>query len=149
MKYGGSLPTYRQYHGGDQTRKNKDELSSSLGISENVDIGTKNIPTINKKTLTRTFRIGKSLKDQKISVLVSNKTIRKEIANTDIALKQTSMIDVRRYLVKHGLVKIGTTCPPDVLRQMYESASLMCGNIINHNSETLMYNFLNANESHG
>ena len=54
------------------------------------------------KVLKRTFRIGKSLKDQKVSVLVSNKTIRKEISNNDIALKQTSMLDVRRYLVKHG-----------------------------------------------
>ena len=54
------------------------------------------------KVLKRTFRIGESLKDQKVSVLVSNKTIRKEISNNDIALKQTSMLDVRRYLVKHG-----------------------------------------------
>ena len=145
MKHGGSLPTYRQYHV-NQTKKNTESELPSLGIPNvNETSHVNETPTVNKKTLTRTFRIGKSLKDQKISVLVSNKTLRKEISNTDIALKQTSMTDVRRYLVKHGLVKIGTSCPPDVLRQMYESASLMCGDVINHNSETLMYNFLNAN----
>ena len=130
-------------------QNNKNNINSSLGETITVQNEKESILPINKKTLKRTFRIGKSLKDQKISVLVSNKTIRKEISNTDIALKQTSMIDVRRYLVKHGLIKIGSSTPPDVLRQMYESASLMCGNVVNHNSETLMYNFLNANQSHG
>ena len=150
MKHGGTLPTYREYYG-NQTRKKLDQnineaIIPSLGHISNHTAATK--PTLNKKILKRTFRIGKSLKDQKISVLISNKTLRKEITNTDTTLKQASMIDVRRYLVKHGLIKIGTSSPPDVLRQMYESASLMCGNVINHNSETLMYNFLNADEIH-
>lgn len=137
LKHGGILPTYKQY----QTQRNyitTNQNQPSLGKTPESNT--------NKKILKRTFRIGKSLKDQKVSVLVSNKTIRKEIANNDIVLKQTSMLDVRRYLVKHGLIKIGTSSPPDVLRQMYESASLMCGNVINHNSETLMYNFLNSDE---
>ena len=139
MKHGGVLPTYRQYQT-QQISEKDNHTQQSLGKLPNENT--------NKKILKRTFRIGKSIKEQKVSVLVSNKTIRKEISNNDITLKQTPMLDVRRYLVKHGLIKIGTSSPPDVLRQMYESASLMCGNVINHNSETLMYNYLNSDDKH-
>ena len=147
MKHGGTLPTYRQYQNQRSSEKENPNIPS-FEKENQMSLGKISEVPINKKVLKRTFRIGKSLKDQKVSVLVSNKTIRKEISNNDIALKQTSMLDVRRYLVKHGFIKIGTSSPPDVLRQMYESASLMCGNVTNHNSETLMYNFLNSNEKH-
>jgi hypothetical protein len=154
LKYGGSLPTFRQYYG-NQTKKN---LPSNLNILEKDDLEKnnleksdleKNIKTeiiggAQRKTLRRTFKIGKSNANNRISVLVSNRTIRNRISNRNIELKQTPMLEVRRYLVKHGLIKIGSPSPPDVLRQMYESASLMCGNITNHNSETLMYNYLNS-----
>jgi hypothetical protein len=151
LKYGGSLPTFRQYYG-NQTKKN---LPSNLNNLDKSDL-EKNVKTdildsekINpslsqRKTLRRTFKIGKSNANNRISVLVSNRTIRNRISNRNIELKQTPMLEVRRYLVKHGLIKIGSPSPPDVLRQMYESASLMCGNITNHNSETLMYNYLNS-----
>ena len=69
MKHGGSLPTYRQYHV-NQTKKNTESELPSLGIP-NVD----ETPTVNKKTLTRTFRIGKSLKDQKISTHVCHRCL--------------------------------------------------------------------------
>lgn len=96
-----------------------------------------------KKLLRRTFRIGKCNADRKISVLVSNKTIRHQNSQKKQTLKKTHLVDVKRYLVKHGFIKIGSTAPPDVLRNMYESASMVCGNITNHNSETLMYNYMN------
>ena len=96
-----------------------------------------------KKLLKRTYRIGKCNADRKISVLVSNKTIRHHTSDKNQNLKKTNLLDVRRYLVKHGLIKIGSTAPPDVLRKMFESASMVCGNITNHNSETLLYNYMN------
>jgi hypothetical protein len=140
LKYGGILPTFRQYHN-QQTQKNLPQEHLERIIPQKK-------PSIvnQKKTLRRTFHIGKSNANQKVSVLVSNKTIRKRISNENIVLKQTPMIEVRRYLVKHGFIKIGSISPPDVLRQMFESASLMCGNVTNHNSETLMYNFLNSDK---
>ena len=94
--------------------------------------------------LKRTYKTGKSNAERKISVLVSNKTIRNNSSNKSITLKKTPINDVRRYLVKQGFIKVGTTAPPDVLRKMYESASMVCGDVTNHNSETLMYNFLNS-----
>ena len=48
----------------------------------------------------------------------------------------------KRFLVKNGFVRVGSSAPNDVLRKMYETAKLMCGEIKNHNSENLLYNFL-------
>ena len=103
----------------------------------------KNDTNIQRKTMKRTYKIGKSTSNRKISVLVSNKTLRNQASNKCITLKKTPMNDVRKFLVKRGLVKVGTSAPPDVLRKMYESASMVCGDVTNHNPETLMYNFLN------
>jgi hypothetical protein len=51
---------------------------------------------------------------------------------------------VKRYLVKNGFIKIGSIAPNDVLRKMYETASLVCGEIHNYSPENLVYNFFNA-----
>jgi hypothetical protein len=156
-KYGclknGTLPTYRQFHRGQQTQKNTEyvvqggEYKDTLGNKSETDIKRKYAPLrypSQKRILRRTFRVGKSDKHRKVSVLVSNRTLRHQVSNKNQLLKQTPIIEVKRYLVKHGLIKIGSTAPPDVLRKMYESSSLMCGEIKNHNSEFLMYNFLNG-----
>lgn len=121
------------------------ERQNSFEDKRNDTAVEKNDDTIisQKKLLKRTYRIGKRNADRKISVLVSNKTIRHQTSNKNQTLKKTHLVDVRRYLVKHGFIKIGSTAPPDVLRKMFESASMVCGNITNHNSETLMYNYMN------
>ena len=96
-----------------------------------------------KRTVRRTYKIGKSKIHPKISVLVSNRTIRNNITTKTQLLKQTPIQDIKTFLIKRGLIKVGTIAPNDVLREMYSSATLLCGDVYNHNSETLLYNFLN------
>lgn len=96
-----------------------------------------------KKTRRRTYKIGKSKVVPKISVLVSNKTIRKDISTKTQLLKQVPIQDIRKYLMKRGFIKVGSVAPNDVLRKMYESAILICGEVQNHNPDNLLYNFLN------
>ena len=113
------------------------------------DINRKYIPTVKKrkKTYKRTYKVGKSSVFPRVSVLVSNKTIRKQVANKKQLLKQTSMPDIKKYLMKRGFIKVGSTAPNDVLRKMYESATLICGEIQNHNPDNLLYNFMNAGDN--
>jgi len=98
-----------------------------------------------KKTIRRKFQVGKSKTSPKISVLVSNKTIRNNTMDKKHATTQVSIQDIRSYLIKHGMIKVGSTAPNDVLRKMYESMTLMCGEVQNHNPETLLYNYMNTN----
>jgi hypothetical protein len=96
-----------------------------------------------KKTIKRTFHVGKSKVHRKVAVLVNNKTIRSDINKRKIEIKQTSMEDIRKYLVKHGFIRVGSIAPNDVLKQMYESLHLMNADIKNHNPENMLYNYFN------
>jgi len=95
-----------------------------------------------KKTVKRKFTLGKSDKLRRIAVLIKDRQTRKNIINTQKELKKMNITDVRKYLRQHGFIKVGSTCPPDILRKTFESA-LMAGEVTNTNKETLLYNFLN------
>ena len=101
-----------------------------------------------QKTMRRTYRVGRSKVAPRISVLVSNRTIRKNITTQAQLLKQVPIKDVKQYLVKHGFIRVGSIAPNEVLRKMYESAQMMCGEIQNHNPDNLLYNFLNGEPEH-
>ena len=118
-------------------------------IDEIIKEREKKIETMNpkqylKKTVKRKFTLGKSDKLRRISVLIKDRQTRKNIINTQKELKKTDITDVRRYLRQHGIIKVGTTCPADILRKTFESA-LLAGEVTNTNKETLLHNFLSAN----
>lgn len=101
-----------------------------------------------KKTFNRTYHLGRSKIAPKIGVLVSNKTIRQRISTNALHLKQIPMPEVKKFLVKKGFIKVGSLAPNDVLRQLYESANLICGEIENHNPENLLFNYFNTNDNY-
>ena len=96
-----------------------------------------------KRMVRRTYKIGKSKLMPKISVLVSNKTLRNNVIEQKQMLKQISIQDIKKYLLKHGFIRVGTSAPNDVLRKMYESMKMLCGEVHNHNPENLLYNYFN------
>ena len=104
-------------------------------------------PKKQKRIKRRTFRVGKSKVHPRVSVLVSNRTLRSNANLKKQQLKETNMKDVRRYLLKQGFIKVGTSTPNDVLRQMYENANMICGEVKNYNPENLLYNYFNDKES--
>jgi len=97
-----------------------------------------------KKTLKRTFFVGKSKVHPKIGVLISNKSIRKNVLTKAQLLKQTPLTEMKKYLVKRGFIKVGSSAPKDVIAKMYESAMLIGGEIHNHNPENLLYNYFHS-----
>jgi hypothetical protein len=101
------------------------------------------VKTYLKKTSKRKFTLGKSDKLRRVSVLIKDNQTRKNIINTQKNLKKTSITDVRKYLRQHGMIKVGTTCPSDILRKVFESA-VLTGEITNTNKETLLHNFLSS-----
>lgn len=97
-----------------------------------------------KRTIRRTYFVGKSKVQPRVSVLVTNKTIRARTTLKQQELKQVPITEVKKYLLKNGFIKVGTSSPNNVLREMYENAQLICGEIKNHNPENLLYNYFNA-----
>jgi hypothetical protein len=98
-----------------------------------------------KRRVVRTHKLGRSKYYSKIGVLISNKTIRNKVVNQKQQLKKMPIRDVRKYLIKQGFIKVGSDTPSDVLREMYESALLMCGEVKNNNVDTLLHNFIHNN----
>ena len=56
------------------------------------------------------------------------------------------MTDIRKYLRQHGIIKVGSTAPNDVLRKTFEAA-MLAGEITNLNKDVLLHNFLNEEQT--
>jgi hypothetical protein len=129
---------------------NLDKINIFKGMSDKLsisDLYKPKQPSKRRKTLRRTYKIGKSKNTPKVSVLISNKTIRNQISNKSQMLKQTPIHDIKKYLIKNGFIKVGSIAPNDVLRKMYETSMLACGEIHNYNPENLVYNYFNNEPS--
>jgi hypothetical protein len=120
------------------------ELKQSDAILNNIKNKYRPKRMMQRKTVRRTYKIGRSTVLPRIAVLVSNKTIRNNISTKSQLLKQSSIEEVKKHLIKQGLIKVGTIAPNDVLRKMYESSIMMCGELQNHNPDYLLYNFING-----
>lgn len=98
---------------------------------------------LHRNTKTLKYKLGK--RNNKIGILVKNNKTLKRIKEDSTNLKKKSILEVKQYLRKHNLIKVGCDAPNDVLRKMYESA-MLSGEINNINSENLLHNFLSSNE---
>jgi len=96
-----------------------------------------------KRTVKRKFTLGKSDKLRRVSVLIKDRKTRKNIINTQKELKKTNITDIKKYLRQHGIIKVGSTCPSDILRKTFESA-VLTGEVTNTNKEILLHNFLSG-----
>jgi len=126
---------------GDIENDNSNDIDE-LFKTRSIDNESKNTKQFLKKTTKRKFTLGKSDALRKVAVLIKDKQTRKNIINTQKTLKKTHINDIRKYLRQHGIIKVGTTCPADILRKTFESA-MLAGEITNTNKETLLHNFLN------
>lgn len=123
------------------------KMDSPLDISnviKEIKEKEENIPRqYLKRTIRRKFTLGKSDKLRKVAVLLKDKQTRKNVIDVQHELKKTSMTDVRKYLRQHGIIKIGSIAPNEMLRKTFETA-MLAGEITNINKDTLLHNFMNA-----
>jgi hypothetical protein len=99
------------------------------------------IKRITKKTIKRKYTLGKSNIKKKVSVLLKDRSTRKQILAAHKDLKKKQINDIKIYLRDHNLIKIGSNAPNDVLRKIFES-SVLAGDITNNNKDILMHNLI-------
>jgi len=92
------------------------------------------------KRHVRTYRLGRS-KQGLVSVLLSNKQIRRTVSKKKHDLKRLPMQKVRQDLVRKGFIRMGSTAPDNVLREIYENME-MIGQVRNFSPDILFHNLL-------
>jgi len=161
---GGTLPTWRQYK---KTLK-RDEMKKEGGvklnlpaispptlsalkrqeklskIKENIKHAQKSIHPLRTELVTtnrtlKIFRLGK--KNGCVGVLIKSGKTRKLIKDEVAILKKKSIMEIKKYLRKHNLIKAGSGAPENVLRKMYED-SYLAGDIYNKNPENMIHNYI-------
>ena len=155
----GSLPTYRSAM--NKTAKNIttsvkpqsasasasasaiERIRARLNERANRQIDVKIPKAKPNKIIRRTYNVGKDKFRPVVGVLLPNRTIRNNVANKAFKFKHTPVEEIRKFLLRNGFIKVGSTSPNDVLYKMYESIMLIDGEVKNHNPDNLLYNFFN------
>jgi hypothetical protein len=104
-----------------------------------------NGPKRMKKTIKRTYTLGKSKIHKRVGVLIKDKNTRKRVLQAQRDIKRHGINDVKQYLRTHGLMKAGSSAPNDIVRKIYESA-MLSGEVTNQDQDILLQNFLKEKE---
>jgi len=99
-----------------------------------------------KQTITKKYKLGKTPNGKVVGVLIKNSDTRRRIQEEHGILRRESIVEIRKYLHDHGLIKVGSDAPPDVLRNIYESAK-MTGEVNNTNKHVMLHNFMKSDEN--
>jgi hypothetical protein len=86
------------------------------------------------------IKIGKSKKNKTVQIWIACNKTRKQRGDENENLRKTNLTTVKNYLKNHRLIKVGSTAPTNLLRQIYENAKSY-GDVTNENKENLLYNF--------
>ena len=98
--------------------------------------------------ITKKYKLGKYVNKNGpvIGVLIKNRQTQYNIEKKRNEMKHIPLHTIKARLHKKNLLKVGSIAPPDVLRELYETA-VFAGDIEYENEGTLLHNFLTSTES--
>ena len=100
----------------------------------------KEIKTSTKKIKKKRYTLGK--RNGSVGILIKSRETRRKIKKEHNNLKKKKIKEIRLYLKKHGLLRVGSNAPDNILRSIYETA-VLSGDIYNNNTNILLHNFIN------
>jgi hypothetical protein len=147
-KYPSHQNVFHEKHDNNDNDDNNDNNSYNMKINkeEEENEKEKNIKKTKirrhlRKTITKKFKLGKQTGQNIVGVLIKNNDTRKNIEKEHGLLKSKQLAEVKKYLVEKNLIKIGSTAPPGVIRNIYE-ASMLSGEVDNIGKGVILHNFL-------
>ena len=98
--------------------------------------------------ITKKYKLGKYVNKNGpvIGVLIKNRQTQYNIEKKRNEMKHIPLHTIKARLHKKNLLKVGSIAPPDVLRELYETA-VFAGDIEYENEGTLLHNFLTSSDS--
>jgi hypothetical protein len=114
---------------------------TSVSTQEDLNSNISNQKQLIKKTMRKKYTLGKSNIHKQVSILIKDQKTRKNIITAQKELKHHTINDIKAYLRKHNLIKMGSIAPNDVIRKLYESC-MLAGDITNLNKETVLHNLI-------
>jgi len=151
---GGKKPLYSEYR---RTLRNKDR-GPSIKFSTPIKDENKakeflprqkklerlkrklRTPSLTRKRRLKRYTLGK--RKGKVGILIKSKQTRRKIKKEHDNLKKKKLADIKLYLKKHGLLKVGSNAPEKVMREIYETA-VLSGDVYNKSGDVLYHNFMN------
>jgi hypothetical protein len=95
---------------------------------------------VEPKIEKRPIKIGKSKKNRTVQIWIACNKTRKQKAEDHDSIRKTNLTTVKNYLKNNRLIKVGSTAPTNLIRQIYENAKSY-GDVVNENKQNLLYNF--------
>jgi hypothetical protein len=111
--------------------------------STHTQAHTQSSPAFLRRTVKRTFTLGRRPHARRVSVLLKDQYTRKQIQRDQTRLAETPLPDMRTYLRDRGLLRAGSFCPPELLRDTFCTA-MMTGEVTNTHPNMRMHNFLHG-----
>lgn len=127
-----------------QTNPTPSSSFSSSSFNNDDSMNQNEIHTI-QRTIKRKYSVGKHKNKRSVGVLLKNRESRKNAIKTQKLWKQEPLSEMKKYLRKHNLLKVGSFAPTEVVKKLYESA-MLAGDITNSNKDTMIHNFVKDNE---
>lgn len=147
----GSKPTYRNWIRNQTLKQKKQEdpilTDNYLAQQNNIEelkIEKREPRKIKKKITKKKYLCGKSKTKKQIGVIIKGIESKNKVLNEHCGLKKESIQNVKNYLYKKSFIKVGTTAPDKILRDMYESL-ILTGDIHNKNSHIMIHNYMSEN----
>lgn len=97
------------------------------------------VKRIFKKTIRRKYTLGKSKIKRSVAVLLKDHKTKKKILEAYRELKREPIHNVKKKTRDSNLIKIGSTAPNSLIREIYQNA-MLSGEINNTNPDNLIHN---------